>query len=121
MKVSSAPKPTSIYTTAASTYLLLTYFFIVQTSLDLINIMAPTPISKFFQSKPSSSGFKSKASSSIAIEKKQQKRLSVAEKLQLLKKYEAGASVKSLCEEYGPLTRLATLLLSALLGVFHLR
>ena len=63
--------------------------------------MAPTRISKYFQSKPSSSGFKSMASSSISIEKKKQTRLSVAEKLQLLKKYEAGVSVKSLCEEYG--------------------
>ena len=63
--------------------------------------MAPTPISKYFQSKPSSSGIKAKASSSISIEKKKRTRLSVAEKLQLLKKYEAGVSVKSLCEEYG--------------------
>ena len=37
----------------------------------------------------------------LSIEKKKQTRLSVAEKLQLLKKYEAGVSVKSLCEEYG--------------------
>merc|ERR1712121_305286 len=50
--------------------------------------MAPTPISKYFQSKPSSSGIKAKASSSISIEKKKQTHLSVAEKLQLLKKYE---------------------------------
>ena len=63
--------------------------------------MAPTPISKYFQSKPSSSGIKAKASSSISIEKKKRTRLSVAEKLQLLKKYEAGFSLKSLCEEYG--------------------
>ena len=63
--------------------------------------MAPPPIPKYFQSKPSCSGIKSRASSSISIEKKKRKRLSVAEKLQLLKKYEAGVSVKILCEEYG--------------------
>ena len=45
--------------------------------------MAPPPIPKYFQSKPSSSGIKAKASSSISIEKKKRTRLSVAEKLQL--------------------------------------